>query len=146
MSLVFADRSEAASSTCASTDAGHHLAPPAIVAVIEAAINHRHSTVRATITGLHRASGRIDVLLARGGSMSVYHHRLAEVAGELPLGRPCRWVPATGVLIGPRIGRGRNRTRRVLNVSAGPPAPCPAPAPPGADAPRVAGATAAPAP
>lgn len=124
MSLVFADRSEAASSTCASTDAGHHLAPPAIVAVIEAAINHRHSTVRVTITGLHRASGRIDVLLARGGSMSVYHHQLAEVAEHLPLGRPCRWVPGARALIGPRIGRGRERTRRVLNVSPGPVSAC----------------------
>ncbi|MCO1339693.1 hypothetical protein BJH93_12445 [Kocuria polaris] len=119
MSLVFADRSEAASSCC-SIDPGHHLAPVAIVAVIEAAINHRHSTVRATITGLHRSSGRIDVLLASGGSMSVYHHQLAEVADHLPIGRPCRWVPGARALIGPRIGRGRERTRRVLNVSPRP--------------------------
>ncbi|WP_102160663.1 hypothetical protein [Zhihengliuella halotolerans] len=128
MSLVFADRSEAAS-PCCSTDPGHHLAPVAIVAVIEAAINHRHSTVRATITGLHRASGRIDVLLACGGAMSVYHHQLAEVADHLPLGKPCRWVPGARALIGPRVGRGRERTRRVLNVAPGPLAVCqPSPA------------------
>lgn len=128
MSLIFADRSEASTVACTSSDDGHHLAPDGIVSVIEAAINHRHSTVRATVTGLHRASGRIDVLLAAGGSFSVYHHDLAAVAAHLPIGRPCRWVPAASALIGPRVGSGRDRTRRVLSVGRESLAPCPRPA------------------
>ncbi|GHD10305.1 hypothetical protein [Zhihengliuella salsuginis] len=128
MSLIFADRADASTFDCDSSEDGHHLGSDGIVSVIEAAINHRHSTVRATITGLHRASGRIDVLLATGGAFSAYHHELAAVAAHLPIGRACRWVPGASALIGPRVGSGRERTRRVLSVSRQPPAPCPQPA------------------